>query len=82
MNHYSRKHDELCIQCTHRGPFPLSGSTEEPVSHRQALRGRDEHADPDRSVLPPKHGYIADESKVVAAVMPPCEVRPVGLGGG
>src|SRR5204862_7817213 len=46
----------------------------------QARGGRREDAGPDRLAAVPEEYDPADEGEVVAAVMPPSEVRPVAAG--
>ena len=68
------------IQTGHRDATSRIGQTEVTGAKRERGGRRAEDADADRFATVPEHDYLAGVSEVVAAVMPPSEVRPVGSG--
>ena len=82
MNHYALQRDQLLIQSQHRGPVPPTSMSKELVAWPQRSRRCHKETDADRTGSVPQHGGELHESDVVAAVMPPSEIRPVAFGGG
>lgn len=62
------------------GPGALRGEAEDPVALAETEGCGGEDADSDGVGVVPEEGYEADDSEVVGAVMPPCEMRPVRFG--
>ncbi len=81
MNDDPLQSHELLIESQQRGAVPAPSMSEELVAQPERAGRRDEQADPDRlSVVPEQHPEL-HQADLVAAIMPPSEVRPVGLGG-
>ena len=82
MQHHARQRCQLAIERLQLHSRPPSRESEEPRALRQRDRRRCEYADADRLVAVPQQRDAADEAEVMAPVMPPSEVRPVGTGAG
>lgn len=81
VNHDPLQRDELLIEGQHCRPVPPPLMPEELVPRSKRAGRSNEQADPDRLIAMPKQYTELHQADLVAAIMPPSEVRPVGLGG-
>lgn len=82
VNDNPLQQNELATHCLESGLVPASGSTEVQVALLKRNGGRDKHTNADGFVTMPEQREEACHSEMVAAVMPPSEVRPVATGRG
>lgn len=80
MNDDAREDDQLPVESLHRQAVPFSRATKVFIPHRKSLWRSIENTNSNWFLSAPQQGHVADESDVVAAVMPPSEVRPIGFG--
>jgi hypothetical protein len=80
VQHHPRQQPQLTVQRRQRRLRARVLQAEVVRAQRQAGGGGAEDADADRLISVPQQDDAACEGKVVAAVMPPSEVRPVGTG--
>ena len=81
MNDDPLQSHELLIEGQQRGAVPAPSMSEELVAQPERAGRRDEQTDPDRLCVVPEQHPELHQADLVAAIMPPSEVRPVGLGG-
>jgi hypothetical protein len=80
MQHDARQHAKPPIDRSQSQAVPSPAEPEEPIPTRQRQRRGREHADANRFVPMPQQRLKPRQGDLMAAVMPPREVRPVATG--
>lgn len=80
VEHHALQEDDRLVEDAEGGAIPDAAAAEEVVPQLERDRRGNEDADADRIIAVPEENQLAGEAKVMAAVMPPSEVRPVGDG--